>query len=291
MMQDKEIKREVENDYQEVLFLPRPLQARELNVLQAFLNTKISRLGKSLFRDGTLVHGSIKKHKDKFIIEDSSVFFQGLAYKINKQEIARKDGEEYLLAKTVSTMVSADIDVDLKEKIKGTNFNNPGANRTKTTVHLKASKTKDEGYTPLEICEPNVVQDSLFDLVIHTDSLTEGFKKIKDGMRIFVKGGIFRVYEPLKINASNVHLEFHPKVRIFGTKNTPKKHFFIIRGKNISMTNLYFGWDTKPNIAIDNSFKSIKCDETIQLTRSVKYGDFDINYTDIPPKSKQIGEE
>ncbi len=279
-MQDEEIKREIEEGYQEVLFLPRPLQARELNVLQSFLNTKIARIGKSLFRDGSLLEGKITMDVNKFNIEECSVFFEGFPYRLKKQEISREEGQTYLLAKLTKSVVTSKDDFKLKENIKGTNFDNPGADRTKVEIKLKASKTKETGYIPLEVKEPTIVQDSLFDLVIHTDNIRVGFRKIKDGMRVLVIGGVFRVHEPLVIDASNVHIEFQPSVRILGTSTTPKDYFFILKGVNVSMTNLVYGWDTEPaginfdKVTSSNYSDKDKNTEQPELIRSVQYGLF-----------------
>ena len=265
------LEKEIEKGYEEVSFVPRPLQSRELNVLQTMLNEKISRLASSLFAEGSILQGSIRRESGKFVLRGCVAYLGGSAYKLVDQDIPFSLEQDILLGKIESRVVDHKEDKDLEEQEPGTNKGNPGANRIQKIITLKVSPKTEPGFVPLG--GGNSIRDSAFDEVIHTDDLRAGLRSIKDGSRVLVKGGVFRVEEPLIVSGSNIFLEFHPSVRLLGTETTPKEYFLDVKGTNVSISGLVFGWDAPRKIKTKVRATNEKNHESPHFSRCLFFGD------------------
>lgn len=122
--------------YQEILFNGGVnLQQRELNEIIALLGHRVSRLGNTLYNDGSIVGGGgIIIDINTVTIPQTEVFIAGVVYTLESSTVTiTTEGIEVIGVKLVEEIVNYDTDAELLDPMPGSNFGRPGADRLKIT--------------------------------------------------------------------------------------------------------------------------------------------------------------
>lgn len=131
---------DAEKEFMQILAVPgRALQAREFTQAQSILRDSIRRLSETLMRDGNVVTGmDFRKEDNVLTVDDGMVYVQGTIHNFKEQSIELTgEGEEIVGVKVNESIVTSTEDKSLRDQAPGfVNYENPGADRLKTTVEL-----------------------------------------------------------------------------------------------------------------------------------------------------------
>ncbi len=243
-------------NYDQTLFVPRPLQARELNELQLRQDYKLASITNLLFEEGTILAGDVKQAGKQVTFSGLQVYLGGSIRNVPTKTLVISEKGNSIYAILTHRVVTAKDDPDLLEKTPGENHLEEGAPRLGFSIDLVTTPpTASENVKITRIFDlkgggvaqpkkifklPQICEKLAFDEVVPISNLSG--MTFRDGTRVLVVGGThFLDKEPLSFGGANVDITFHHSVKVLARKGFAQDGMVKVNGR-VNLRDLQVGW-------------------------------------------------